>query len=1059
MKNLYKTKKILAPFCSVLIIMLLTALLASCADVFNPSFNKESGLTVTVLSDSINQRTLYPSAEQFTKYELEFEGPGGAKHTETLTEGQKSVTVKDLAEGEWTITAIGYVLVKDPISDPEGTEYPAAEGTAAAVITDGINPNVNIKISAKREGENLANGYFVYSVDYPASKVDSAYIDIMDMENPYLSYGYKDLNQTPEGSIPLAPGFYLMQLRLANDYQAVSKTEVIHIYENMETVGDFTFTESDFADILKLTLTNDITFEGQEASYIQVYTESYNDYLGNLYKDSESGEWIELPLLSSYEGKPLIFNHYFEISGYSISKDIVAAPVRSGNKLSVDFGSQNFSMITFGGTVEFKINGVNVPIESLGLYADNYQAYIDSIYPDSDGNWSLTIPELESQTEVWIAIYYEDSNGYRYYQTGESITVYNESKTDFALSYELNDIIISGTVTATIDGVKPDRIEIEVSNYGDGSSYVGWIAAVPADEDGNWTVFLPEFAEPTVVSLAVLGYIDGDRINFPDEPIRRELYKADTGESGITLTASVGKVIRIGGTIDFQFPMSWGGVNVETEEGDYLGYAPIENGAWGVLIEPLETETTLRFRVDGYGNINGEYKNFSFINPKTETVKDRDITNIHLTVSDKIIMSGTVTAAIDGQTPDRIEIEVSNQGDGSSYVGWIASVPADEDGNWTVALPEFSEPTVVSFAVRGFVDNARINFPGDVRRELYKIDSSESGITLTANVGEVIRIGGTINFQFPISWAGVNVEIAEDNLGYSLIQDNTWVVLIEPLETETTLRFRVDGYGEINGEYKNFSFINPNQSVTVKDQDVTNINLTVSDPEGVGYRVTEPSSIQGGSIYVNKTYAKEGEKVTIEVYPNSGYRLKAGTLSATGAVVSRVAMDTGRYIFTMPASNVTVSGEFESLLPDPPTSAEIYLNNGATGAGEVYTISSGEPYKELVIVFDSSLQGSEVDFSWTGENLNITPTRTDLDITSQDTNYGNQGCNDAMYETPSAYPFTLTLLANSFKVSVGGMAGGGDHEISDIVIKINGEEIPITHTYENYPNLEIPLPN
>jgi len=86
-----------------------------------------------------------------------------------------------------------------------------------------------------------------------------------------------------------------------------------------------------------------------------------------------------------------------------------------------------------------------------------------------------------------------------------------------------------------------------------------------------------------------------------------------------------------------------------------------------------------------------------------------------------------------------------------------------------------------------------------------------------------------------------------------------------------------------------------------------------SDSPQKNYTVTV-SGAQNGSITADpKTNVAAGTPVTLTINPESGYRLKSGSLSVkrtNGTTVSVNASDNTR-TFIMPASNVTVSGEFE----------------------------------------------------------------------------------------------------------------------------------------------------
>lgn len=154
--------------------------------------------------------------------------------------------------------------------------------------------------------------------------------------------------------------------------------------------------------------------------------------------------------------------------------------------------------------------------------------------------------------------------------------------------------------------------------------------------------------------------------------------------------------------------------------------------------------------------------------------------------------------------------------------------------------------------------------------------------------------------------------------------------------------------------------------------------------------------------------------------------------------------------------------EPEPIIPDPvtdaPTKADIYLNNDAAFADGVYTISGGGAYKEIAVVFDQSIQGQELEFTFTVSEgtAAFTPARTDLDFSSAADTYGNKGCDSAVYTVSSPYSLTPTKFANVMKINMTGTQG--DVEFSEFVVKVNGEAIPLTDKDVEYPNLTIPLP-
>jgi hypothetical protein len=91
-------------------------------------------------------------------------------------------------------------------------------------------------------------------------------------------------------------------------------------------------------------------------------------------------------------------------------------------------------------------------------------------------------------------------------------------------------------------------------------------------------------------------------------------------------------------------------------------------------------------------------------------------------------------------------------------------------------------------------------------------------------------------------------------------------------------------------------------------------NVTVSGEFEVAiqsYTITAPGAITGGTITANPTSATEGTTITLTISPDSGYQFKAGSLSVRETTGTGTVTVSANNTFTMPAYNVTVSGEFE----------------------------------------------------------------------------------------------------------------------------------------------------
>ena len=96
----------------------------------------------------------------------------------------------------------------------------------------------------------------------------------------------------------------------------------------------------------------------------------------------------------------------------------------------------------------------------------------------------------------------------------------------------------------------------------------------------------------------------------------------------------------------------------------------------------------------------------------------------------------------------------------------------------------------------------------------------------------------------------------------------------------------------------------------------------ITDPE---YKVTLPTDLVGGTVTANKTSAKYNDTITLDVAPETGFTIKTVKYNDT-----TIKANEGVYRFTMPASNVTVSAEFEG---NPfGITTEVSPSNGGTVA-------------------------------------------------------------------------------------------------------------------------------
>lgn len=85
---------------------------------------------------------------------------------------------------------------------------------------------------------------------------------------------------------------------------------------------------------------------------------------------------------------------------------------------------------------------------------------------------------------------------------------------------------------------------------------------------------------------------------------------------------------------------------------------------------------------------------------------------------------------------------------------------------------------------------------------------------------------------------------------------------------------------------------------------------------GGGYQIWAFAPQGGGSVTASPTEAAEGEKVTLTVTPETGYRLESLTIFAGStpyATVDRDGLEDGKYTFDMPGDNVMATASFKQV--------------------------------------------------------------------------------------------------------------------------------------------------
>jgi hypothetical protein len=244
-------KKIRCPFRGIALhlipgsLLVASLLVGGCSNLFSAkpaeSPGREKGAVVVNLSTDVAARTLLPSASELF-YTLTFT-KDSATVIETLGGGvRKTVTLEN---GTWNLAVHGYRNPADayPLGTRTGTA--TATGNKTGIVVSGTsNATVTVGLSAVPTG----TGTLRYSLSYPSSPPASEII--LKLEKRGEGYS-QTLSLSPNsygagGQLPLPSGHYDISFYLYNGRIAVS-TELVHIYDKLETPASFVLTAADFA--------------------------------------------------------------------------------------------------------------------------------------------------------------------------------------------------------------------------------------------------------------------------------------------------------------------------------------------------------------------------------------------------------------------------------------------------------------------------------------------------------------------------------------------------------------------------------------------------------------------------------------------------------------------------------------------------------------------------------------------------------------------------------------------------------------------------------------------
>jgi hypothetical protein len=221
--------------------IILAGLIAACSNPLTDESADSGAGTGNVLIRIAggNERTILPSAANFSKYTLEVVDKTGTKLTvpanlSGLTGSGVSMT---LTEGEYTVTVKAYRMF-------DRKERLAAQGSKTITVSSGLGAPVVIDLKPFMGTGETEIGFFSYHITLP-SGVSSAMMNIKSVKSEggqiLLDENINLLESGSNSATPweLPAGYYELAITLVKDNVKVGEYAAVHIYSGLETAAVF----------------------------------------------------------------------------------------------------------------------------------------------------------------------------------------------------------------------------------------------------------------------------------------------------------------------------------------------------------------------------------------------------------------------------------------------------------------------------------------------------------------------------------------------------------------------------------------------------------------------------------------------------------------------------------------------------------------------------------------------------------------------------------------------------------------------------------------------------
>lgn len=228
----------------------------------------------------------------------------------------------------------------------------------------------------------------------------------------------------------------------------------------------------------------------------------------------------------------------------------------------------------------------------------------------------------------------------------------------------------------------------------------------------------------------------------------------------------------------------------------------------------------------------------------------------------------------------------------------------------------------------------------------------------TAKEATVTPVEGVYSFKMPASDVTVTATFTAKTYAVNIDEEVADYVSADPATAAAGATVTLTAKPAEGKELDAWTVMNGTTSVEVKDNQFTmpaaavTVSATFKDKT---YTVSAERELAGGAVAVKQETAAKDAPITVEVTPDTGYEVVKVTASygETGIIEASKGTD-GKYVFTMPAANVTVTATFEKI--------DYTINKGTVADGAVVTVSAEKAkYGDTVTITVTAPTGFEIE--------------------------------------------------------------------------------------------------